>query len=155
MQLFVDGTHGPVSEVQVIDDNRVKCDARIQDSVLGYAECVLRFRQRHVAGNAERQHFYAGRILFVSVDDLISVMLTIVKEPKIVVPGSCYSEGTEYENHAFFEASSIRKFDGRYYFIYSSEVMHELCYATSDSPEGPYRAGYRFPVPCFLFPENP
>ncbi len=68
-------------------------------------------------------------------------MLTIVKEPKIVVPGSCYSEGTSFEKHAFFEASSIRKFDGRYYFIYSSEVMHELCYATSDSPEGPFTYG--------------
>ena len=68
-------------------------------------------------------------------------MLTIVKEPRIVVPGSCYSEGTGFEGHAFFEASSIRKFDGKYYFIYSSEVMHELCYATSDSPEGPFAYG--------------
>lgn len=72
---------------------------------------------------------------------LAADMLTIVKEPRIVVPGSCYSEGTSFEKHAFFEASSIRKFDGRYYFIYSSEVMHELCYATSDSPEGPYTYG--------------
>ena len=72
---------------------------------------------------------------------LAADMLTIVKEPRIVVPGSCYSEGTSFENHAFFEASSIRKFDGRYYFIYSSEVMHELCYATSDSPEGPFTYG--------------
>ncbi|MBR7020017.1 MAG: family 43 glycosylhydrolase [Lachnospiraceae bacterium] len=68
-------------------------------------------------------------------------MLTIVKDPRIVVPGSCYSEGTGFEGHAFFEASSIRKFDGKYYFIYSSEVMHELCYATSDSPEGPFTYG--------------
>lgn len=72
---------------------------------------------------------------------LAADMLTIVKEPRIVVPGSCYSEGTSFEKHAFFEASSIRKFDGRYYFIYSSEVMHELCYATSDSPEGPFTYG--------------
>lgn len=68
-------------------------------------------------------------------------MLTIKKAPKIVVPGSCYSEGTEYEGHAFFEAPSIRKRNDLYYFIYSSEVMHELCYATSKSPEGPFTYG--------------
>ena len=60
-------------------------------------------------------------------------MLTVREAPKFIVPGSAYSEGTEYEGHAFFEASSIRKKDSRYYFIYSSQVMHELCYAVSDS----------------------
>jgi len=68
-------------------------------------------------------------------------MLTILEAPKIIVPGSCYSAGTEYEGHAFFEAPSIRCFDNKYYFIYSSEVMHELCYATSESPLGPFTYG--------------
>lgn len=68
-------------------------------------------------------------------------MLTIKKAPKIIVPGSCYSEGTEFEHHAFFEAPSIRERNGIYYFIYSSEVMHELCYATGKSPEGPFKYG--------------
>lgn len=68
-------------------------------------------------------------------------MLTVLEAPKIIVPGSSYSRGTEFENHAFFEASSIRCFDNKYYFIYSSEVMHELCYAISDSPMGPFRYG--------------
>ncbi len=62
-------------------------------------------------------------------------MLTITKAPVIVVPGSCYSEGTGFEGHAFFEASSIRKKGDTYYFVYSSEVMHELAYATSKSPD--------------------
>ena len=35
-------------------------------------------------------------------------MLTIVEEPVFVVPGCEYSEGTVFEGHAFFEASSIR-----------------------------------------------
>ena len=61
-------------------------------------------------------------------------MLTIEEEPVRVVPGCEYSEGTGFEGHAFFEASSIRKHNDTYYFIYSSEVMHELCYATSDCP---------------------
>lgn len=34
----------------------------------------------------------------------------------------------------FFEAASIRKFDGKYYFIYSSKSKHELKWAVSDSP---------------------
>ena len=68
-------------------------------------------------------------------------MLTVRREPRIVVPGYEYSSGTGFEGHAFFEASSIRKKDGLYYFIYSSEVMHELCYAVSGKPEGPYTYG--------------
>jgi len=72
---------------------------------------------------------------------LASDMLTVTEAPKIIVPGGCYSDGTEYEGHAFFEAPSIRKFDGKYYFIYSSQVMHELCYAISNSPLGPFSYG--------------
>lgn len=63
-------------------------------------------------------------------------MLTIRTAPVTVVPGIEYSAGTSFEGHAFFEASSIRKVGDKYYFIYSSEVMHELCYAVSDSPLG-------------------
>ena len=68
-------------------------------------------------------------------------MLTILEGPKFVAPGNCYSKGTGFEGHAFFEAPSIRKKDGIYYFIYSSEVMHELCYATSENPGGPFEYG--------------
>ena len=68
-------------------------------------------------------------------------MLTIKRAPEFVAPGNCYSDGTGYEGHAFFEAPSIRKHEDTYYFIYSSEVMHELCYATSKDPLGPYTYG--------------
>lgn len=61
-------------------------------------------------------------------------MLTIEEEPIIVVPGCEYAEGTGFEGHAFFEAPSIRKHGDRYYLVYSSTAMHELCYATSQSP---------------------
>ena len=40
-----------------------------------------------------------------------------------------------------FEASSIRKINGRYYFVYSSVRSHELCYAVSDRPDEGYRFG--------------
>jgi len=68
-------------------------------------------------------------------------MLTIREKPVFVVPGCEYAEGTGYEGHAFFEASSIRKVNGKYYFVYSSTVMHELCYAVSDRPTGGFQFG--------------
>ena len=61
-------------------------------------------------------------------------MLTVETPPRFVAPSTHLSAGSGYEGHAFFEASSIRKFGDLYYFIYSSTVMHELCYAVSDNP---------------------
>ncbi len=49
--------------------------------------------------------------------------------------------GTPYEGHPFAEASSMRKFGDTYYFIYSSLNSHDLCYATSKSPTGPFEYG--------------
>lgn len=66
-------------------------------------------------------------------------MLTVAEPPVIIVPGSEYSNGTEFEGHAFFEAPSIRKINNMYYFIYSSEVMHELCYAISEKPDSGFK----------------
>lgn len=68
-------------------------------------------------------------------------MVTIVEEPRIVVPGCEYEAGTGYEGHAYFEAASIRKRGDTYYFVYSSTVMHELCYATAKDPRGPFQYG--------------
>ena len=68
-------------------------------------------------------------------------MLTIREAPVFVVPGHAFAEGTEYEGHAFFEASSIRKYMDQYYFIYSSTAMHELCYAVSSRPTCGFRFG--------------
>jgi len=68
-------------------------------------------------------------------------MLTIEEDPRLVAPGVCYAEGTGYEGHAFFEASSIRKRGDTYYFVYSSTVMHELCWAYSKSPVEGFKYG--------------
>ena len=69
-------------------------------------------------------------------------MLTIKKGPVYIgVKGKLEGKGTPYEGHEFFEASSLRKFNGKYYFIYSSFEGHELCYAYSDSPLGPFEFG--------------
>lgn len=61
-------------------------------------------------------------------------MLTVKEAPVFLIPGGCYGEGTGFEGHEFFEASSIRKLRDTYYLIYSSVAMNELCYATSQCP---------------------
>jgi hypothetical protein len=38
----------------------------------------------------------------------------------------------------FFEASWMHKYQGKYYFSYSTGNTHFLCYATGDSPYGPF-----------------
>ena len=68
-------------------------------------------------------------------------MLTVKRAPEFIIPSTQYSQGTEFEGHAFFEAPSIRERNGIFYFVYSSQVMHELCYATSDNPLGPFKYG--------------
>jgi len=61
-------------------------------------------------------------------------MLTILEKPVIIAPSEPYSQGSGFEGHEFFEAPSIRKYKDTYYFVYSSILMHELCYATSKYP---------------------
>ncbi len=61
-------------------------------------------------------------------------MLTIKEAPVFVAPGCEYGQGSSFEGHEFFEAPSIRKIGDTYYFVYSSVVMHELCFATSKNP---------------------
>ncbi len=68
-------------------------------------------------------------------------MVTITEEPVIIVPGNCYSAGTDFEGHEFFEGPSIRKNGDTYYFVYSSSKMHELCYAVSRYPTKEYVYG--------------
>jgi len=78
-----------------------------------------------------------GGYMVVLADD----MLTILTEPKLVLGGQLDALGTDFEGHAFFEASSMRKVGDTYYYIYSSENQHELCYATSKFPDRDFRYG--------------
>lgn len=68
-------------------------------------------------------------------------MITVKSAPRINLPIITDAPGTEYAAHPFFEASSVRKINGKYYFIYSSTWMHELCWAVADEPLGEYRFG--------------
>ena len=72
------------------------------------------------------------------VAELAPDMLTVRGSQRLLVP----TEGPRsFAGHGFFEASSIRKLDGRYVFAYSSVHNHELCYATSDRPDGGFAFG--------------
>ncbi len=42
------------------------------------------------------------------------------------------------QERRFFEASWMHKYKGKYYFSYSTGNTHKLCYATGDSPYGPF-----------------
>ena len=76
-----------------------------------------------------------GAVMVTVEDD----MLTVKDEPRHIIPYKV--KGTDFEAHPFFEASSIRKVGEKYYFIYSSQKNHELCYAVSDFPDRDFRFG--------------
>ena len=70
-----------------------------------------------------------------AVVELEDDMLTVKGEPRHVIP-----YGVDFGGHEFFEASSMRKVGEKYYFIYSSQLNHELCYAVSGFPD----RGFKF-----------
>lgn len=70
-----------------------------------------------------------GPVMAVLEDD----MVTIKEAPHHIIPYKV--KGTSFEAHPFFEGSSMRKIKDTYYFIYSSWLNHELCYATSAYPD--------------------
>jgi len=75
------------------------------------------------------------------VVELEQDMVTCKEEPRVLIPGGHHTAGTGFEGHGFFEASSIRKINGKYYFVYSSHKSHELCYAVSDHPDSGFVYG--------------
>ena len=75
------------------------------------------------------------------VMELEQDMLTIRRDPQLLLPRRGLGDPGEFRDHEFFEASSIRKIDGKYVFVYSSANNHELCYAVSARPDGGFRYG--------------
>lgn len=71
------------------------------------------------------------------VYELDKDMFTVIKGPIKVMDKKGLAKDKSV-GHEFFEASSIRKINGKYYLIYSSINGHELCYAISSSPFGPF-----------------
>lgn len=76
---------------------------------------------------------YPDSIMGPSMVVLEDDMITVKEEAKHIIPYKV--KGTSFEKHPFFEGSSMRKVGDKYYFVYSSWLNHELCYATSDCPD--------------------
>lgn len=76
-----------------------------------------------------------GAVMVVLEDD----MVTVKEEPRHIIPYRV--KGTSFEAHPFFEGPSMRKVGEKYYFIYSSWLNHELCYAISDYPDHGFEFG--------------
>ena len=66
-------------------------------------------------------------------------MLQYAEEPKPVVVVDAQGKPlTADDPHRFFEASWVHKYNGKYYFSYSTGDTHMLCYAIGDNPYGPF-----------------
>ena len=67
-------------------------------------------------------------------------MLDFAEEPRDLVildeNGKPLTQGDT--NRRFFEASWMHKYNGKYYFSYSTGDTHLLCYAIGDNPYGPF-----------------
>lgn len=123
--------------VHVDDDGRVRL-------YLGFAPTSWFLRRQVDRHRLRRDGAY--------VVELAADMRTVVGEPVRVLPGPPARGATRpgdvplehaagFAGHEFFEAASVRRIGGTYYLVYSSVLGHELCYATSDRPDGGFRYG--------------
>jgi hypothetical protein len=73
---------------------------------------------------------------------LTTNMLEFAEEPRPVIIVDDKGQPLRADDpHRFFEASWMHKYQGRYYFSYSTGDTHLLCYATGDNPYGPFTYG--------------
>ncbi len=87
----------------------------------------------HLPGDMERA--LCAKVACMS-DDL----LTFAEDPKDVVildeTGNPLLQGDN--ERRFFEAPWVHKYNGKYYFSYSTGDTHFICYAIGDNPYGPF-----------------
>lgn len=66
-------------------------------------------------------------------------MLQFAEEPRPILVVDENGEPLKANDpHRFFEASWVHKYNGKYYFSYSTGDTHMLCYAIGDNPYGPF-----------------
>ncbi len=84
---------------------------------------------------AEHDHALTAKVARLTND-----MLQFDETPKDVVildeNGNPLLQGDN--NRRFFEASWMHKYNGKYYFSYSTGDTHYICYAIGDNPYGPF-----------------
>lgn len=93
------------------------------------AEMEMFHKSREEILTFARKDSVMGPCMVTLQDD----MFTVKEAAKHIIPYKV--KGTTFEEHPFFEGSSIRKVKNKYYFVYSSMKNHELCYAVSDHPD--------------------
>ena len=78
--------------------------------------------------------------LCARVAKLSDNMLEFAEEPRDVVILDENGEPLKAGDHdrRFFEAAWMHKYNGKYYFSYSTGNTHLLCYAVGDNPYGPF-----------------
>jgi len=78
--------------------------------------------------------------LCAKVAKLSDDLLEFVEEPKDVIildeVGMPLLQGDN--ERRFFEAPWVHKYNGKYYFSYSTGDTHYICYAIGDNPYGPF-----------------
>lgn len=67
-------------------------------------------------------------------------MLEFAEEPRdlVILDGNGTPLKAGDHNRRFFEASWMHKYNGKYYYSWSTGDTHLLCYATADKPYGPF-----------------
>lgn len=73
------------------------------------------------------------------VAKLTDDMLQFAEDPRPVIIVDDNGQPLKASDpHRFFEASWMHKYNGKYYFSYSTGDSHYLCYAIGDNPYGPF-----------------
>lgn len=98
--------------------------------------CPIGFPWDAVGTDPKKRGVEGGMVIELEKD-----MITVKEGPKVIFPDKAHGEGTGFEGHEFFEASSMRKIGDTYYFVYSSFYGHELCYAISKNPVEGFKFG--------------
>lgn len=98
----------------------------------GWKKHILSLVYSRVFGKPYSSFLTPTGPLGANVGELEDDMLTLSSKPKRIL-------SENYGMHSFFEGSSIRKVRDKYFFVYSSSLNHELCYAISDYPDRDFK----------------
>lgn len=102
-----------------------------------------------VKKNYENMEAQSGPALCAKVAKLSDDMLSFaspVQDVQILDENGELLSSADHDRR-FFEAAWLHKYNGTYYFSYSTGDTHYLCYATSKSPLGPFTYGGRILEP--------